>query len=89
MKKVFFITILFTLMVNVVLYAQQGPKKAKKRSKAQVVETLKEDGIDPVCKMKVKKGSSLTHTHEGIQYGFCNPMCKENFVKTPDKFLKK
>ncbi|MCA0365726.1 MAG: YHS domain-containing protein [Bacteroidetes bacterium] len=89
MKKIILTAMIFASVASLTTWAQQEPaKKSKKKAKVETA-ALKEDGIDPVCKMKVKKGSTITHTHEGVQYGFCNPMCKDNFVKSPEKYLKK
>jgi YHS domain-containing protein len=51
-------------------------------------DVLKQDGIDPVCHMKVKKGSTITTVHNGKQYGFCNETCKMRFLKSPGEFLQ-
>lgn len=86
MKKIILTAMIFASMASLAGWAQQEPtKKSKKKAQA---ETLKEDGIDPVCKMSVKKGSKLAHTHDGKQYGFCSPMCKDKFVKNPTAFVK-
>lgn len=52
-------------------------------------EPLKENGIDPVCKMKVAKGTALTTTYKGKQIGFCGDYCKEKFEEKPDKYVPK
>lgn len=44
--------------------------------------------IDPVCKMKVDPATAAgTFNHEGVDYYFCNPRCKEKFAAAPEKFL--
>ena len=47
-------------------------------------------GVDPVCGMQVDldaaKGGKFAHG--GIDYGFCNPRCREKFAADPDRFLK-
>lgn len=70
----------------------QEPKPKKpgtKTKKAPNVDVLREDGIDPVCSMKVTKGTTSVSTFGGKQYGFCSGMCKERFDKNPDKYLSK
>jgi putative intracellular protease/amidase/YHS domain-containing protein len=60
------------------------------RKQAQPISTnvlLLNGGVDPVCHMSVKKGSTITAMHEGKQYGFCSKMCKEQFEKEPKRFL--
>ena len=67
------------------------PKKpgTKTKTKAPNADVLREDGIDPVCNMKVTKGATSVSTFGGKQYGFCSGMCKERFDKNPDKYLPK
>ncbi len=60
---------------------QQDPKKEKS-------EALTKNGIDPVCKMTVKKGTKLVSIHKEKQFGFCSKMCKDSFDKNPEKFVK-
>jgi YHS domain-containing protein len=60
---------------------QEKPQKGKS-------ETLAKNSTDPVCKMTVKKGSKLVSTHKEKQYGFCGKMCKDQFDKHPEKFVK-
>ncbi len=52
-------------------------------------DTLKVDGIDPVCKMKVKAGNTETVVYNKITYGFCSESCKKTFVANPKKYIKK
>jgi YHS domain-containing protein len=51
-------------------------------------EPLKENDKDPVCKMKVKKGTTLTAFHKEKNYGFCNEYCREVFLEKPEKYVK-
>jgi YHS domain-containing protein len=50
---------------------------------------LEKDGKDPVCGMKVKKGTTLVSLHKEKQHGFCSKTCKEKFDKDPAKYVKK
>ena len=43
--------------------------------------------IDPACKMKVAEDAPISHTHEGVTYGFCGEGCKAAFVAEPASFL--
>jgi YHS domain-containing protein/TusA-related sulfurtransferase len=46
--------------------------------------------VDPVCGMTVKKAEAkATYEYKGATYYFCNPGCKDAFVKEPEKFLQK
>jgi YHS domain-containing protein len=45
--------------------------------------------IDPVCSMTVVKATAkATFEYKGTTYYFCNPGCKDAFVKEPEKYLK-
>ncbi len=44
--------------------------------------------IDPVCGMVVDPAKTTHHAlHEGVEYHFCNPRCREKFVADPGKYL--
>jgi len=47
--------------------------------------------LDPVCGMGVdpKKAGEKKSTYGGQTYYFCNPSCKETFLKNPSKYLVK
>lgn len=62
--------------------------KANEKPTTLLTDTLKKDGIDPVCKMKVKAGSTKTVVYNKIVYGFCSESCKQKFVKEPSKYIK-
>ncbi len=44
---------------------------------------------DPVCGMNVMPGKAKggSATHEGHEYWFCNPKCREKFVADPGKYI--
>ena len=42
---------------------------------------------DPACRMKISPDAHITHTHEGVTYGFCGEGCKKAFVAEPNTFL--
>lgn len=76
------IILAISILVSIQAIAfQQEPKKEKS-------ETLAKNGIDPVCKMTVKKGTKLVSIHKEKQFGFCTKMCKDSFDKNPEKFVK-
>lgn len=50
-------------------------------------DVLKQDSNDPVCHMKVHKGSTITANYNGKQYGFCGEGCKKKFLNNPAAFL--
>lgn len=43
--------------------------------------------LDPICGMKTADHLSDTATYEGKVYGFCSTMCKEEFLKNPEKHI--
>jgi xanthine dehydrogenase accessory factor len=44
--------------------------------------------VDPVCGMKVEVATAKHRAdHAGRSFYFCNPRCKEKFLKAPDQFL--
>ena len=51
-------------------------------------DTLKKDGIDPVCKMKVKARNTKTVVFEIVTYVFFSEICKKTFVANPKKYIK-
>lgn len=69
-------------------YDHSKMEASMKTTPTKQSEPLKSNGVDPVCKMKVKKGSTITHIHGGKQYGFCNEYCKEVFMEKPEKYVK-
>jgi YHS domain-containing protein len=54
-----------------------------------VAQQLSADkAIDPVCGMTVVKANAkATYDYKGTTYYFCNPGCKDSFVKDPEKYL--
>src|SRR3954463_3240933 len=44
---------------------------------------------DPVCGMNVMPGAAKggSATHDGHEYWFCNPKCREKFLADPAKYL--
>jgi YHS domain-containing protein len=45
--------------------------------------------VDPVCGMTVVKANAkATFDYKGTTYYFCNPGCKDAFVKDPEKYLQ-
>src|ERR1035437_6805824 len=42
---------------------------------------------DPVCGMDVDDDTHLRHKHDGRDYVFCNPRCRDKFKADPDRYL--
>ena len=45
--------------------------------------------MDPVCGMMVEIEKSLSSSHAGKEYFFCDPDCKTNFDRQPEKYMEK
>lgn len=59
------------------------------QQKIAVIDTLKKDGIDPICKMKVKAGNTKIVVFKKVTYGFCSEGCKKTFAANPKKYITK
>jgi positive regulator of sigma E activity/YHS domain-containing protein len=45
--------------------------------------------VDPVCKMIVAPAEApASFTHEDRTYYFCSPLCRNAFIRDPEKFLR-
>lgn len=55
------------------------------RSQAQAAE-VKEEAIDPVCTMDVKKDPDKSIQHKGYTYYFCSKDCMDKFQKDTKKY---
>lgn len=86
MKKVL-ITASLTLTLATFAYATAPTKLTQ--TKPVAADTLKKDGVDLVCKMKVKAGNTKTVTIDKVTYGFCSESCKKSFIAEPKKYIKK
>lgn len=85
MKK---ITLIITLTFTSLQVFSLNSKIEVKQQQV-LADTLKKDGIDPVCKMKVKAGHTKTAVFNKITYGFCSESCKKSFAANPKKYVKK
>ena len=53
-----------------------------------VAQQSADTAVDPVCGMTVVKANAkATYDYKGTTYYFCNPGCKDSFVKDPEKYL--
>lgn len=44
---------------------------------------------DPVCGMRLEKNSpDLTFSHQGKNYYFCSPSCRQQFESKPEKYVR-
>ncbi len=84
MKKIRYIIVAMLLLGISVAKAND-----KVVSETLQTDTLKKDGNDPVCKMKVKAGHTRTAVYEKTVYGFCSESCRKKFVIEPKKYIRK
>ncbi|WP_316803433.1 YHS domain-containing protein [Pedobacter nototheniae] len=80
--------IITTLIALVAMLTLKATENHFTNPDTPLTDTLKKEGIDPVCKMKVKAGSTKTVVYNKVVYGFCSESCKQKFVKEPVKYTK-
>lgn|GEM_PF-4297030 len=79
-------TFLLLFVVCITVSAQSTTRSEVKKVTSPAKKTevkvipLPADDKDPVCFMKVKKGSLLTTRYKGKLYGFCSDHCKAVFL---------
>ena len=77
------------LALGLYYYVADAQEPVTKGAAQKENKTLDKDGKDPVCGMKVKKGTTLLSVYKEKQHGFCGKTCKERFDKEPDKYVRK
>ena len=69
---------------------QTAPKPVTRQAKpASKSAPLAAEGIDPVCRMTLPKGTEQTVMFGSKQYGFCSGICKARFERDPAKYVTK
>ncbi|MFN3019490.1 YHS domain-containing protein [Chryseobacterium sp. TY3] len=63
-------------------------KQASEMESGLKISTKVVNEEDPICHMKTSDHLSDTLTYKGQVYGFCSSMCKDEFKKNPDSYLK-
>ena len=66
-----------------------APTPVKPVAVLPTMTPLAADGTDPVCRMGVAKGTAITASFGGRQYGFCSGVCRERFLRGPAKYATK
>lgn len=92
MKKIVYI--MLSLLILTSCKKEEVKKEMKETSFEKPKNPLNDlkyaNTIDFYCNMDINKfGVSDTVTYKGKLYGFCSTMCKDEFVKTPEKYLAK
>lgn len=77
------------LIIIALCFAQtliaQSPKDTS--ATTQLVP-LSVKSIDPVCRMRLRRGSVDSIDYQGVRYGFCDTICKQKFLAKPHIFIK-
>ncbi|WP_413533075.1 YHS domain-containing protein [Empedobacter brevis] len=93
LKNIFSFTILgFTLLSCNKEQAKEENFEVKHISHEEMKAANKLDvavvnEADPICGMKTADHLSDTANYKGKTYGFCSTMCKEEFLKNPEKYI--
>ncbi len=92
MKNIVYILLLVLVLSS--CKKEESKKEVKETSFEKPTNALNNlkynNKIDFYCQMDiVKYGVSDTVTYKGKLYGFCSKMCKDEFLKTPEKYLAK
>ncbi len=92
MKNIVYILLLVLVLSS--CKKEESKKEVKETSFEKPTNALNNlkynNKIDFYCQMDiVKYGVSDTVTYKGKLYGFCSKMCKDEFLKTPKKYLAK
>ncbi len=93
LKNIFALTLLgLTLFSCNKEQPKQGNFEVKHVSHEEMKATQKLDvavvnEFDPICGMKTADHLSDTATYNGKTYGFCSTMCKDEFLKNPEKHI--
>jgi YHS domain-containing protein len=69
-------------------------KPSEKKDEAATDTSVRDEGgaavIDPVCGMTVKpESAAASYEHDGMEYYFCSPHCRNKFQENPKAFLQK
>ncbi len=92
MKNIVYILLLVLVLSS--CKKEESKKEVKETSFEKPTNALNNlkynNKIDFYCQMDiVKYGVSDTVIYKGKLYGFCSKMCKDEFLKTPEKYLEK
>jgi YHS domain-containing protein len=88
MKKYWLLAIFFMALIITSCSKSENENANQKEGQLNVEKVKLDSDKDPVCQMSVKDHPEDTATYNGKVYGFCNPGCKAEFKKDPQKYIK-
>jgi YHS domain-containing protein len=90
MKSKIFLAAL--LCVSMMSCAQETPKVKHKTKKETTqnknAKTKFVNAVDPICKMKTDENTKVSAVYKNKTYGFCSDYCKDEFLKSPEKYAR-
>ena len=91
MKSKIILTVL--LSISFLSCVQETPKVKHKKtnhsSKSSSVKVKFANAEDPICHMPTENDMKDTAVYKNKTYGFCSPLCKDEFKKNPEKYVQK
>ena len=77
------------LIITALCFTQTLLAQSKKDTSATTqLVPLSVKSIDPVCRMRLRRGAVDSIDYQGVRYGFCDTICKHRFLKNPKHFEK-
>ncbi len=88
-----------TITATIFIFSCTGPQKEDKKTALEHMTTKKDSSLvkytvnmvvnkkDFSCGMPVSAGLEDTCQYKGKAYGFCSKECKEEFLKSPERYL--
>lgn len=76
-----------TILAEIIQYRRN---KNNTPVKLETTATTRIEAVDPVCHMIVDMNKTMFKAeHQGKEYGFCCPHCRQSFMKDPESYLLK
>ena len=81
------------LSISLLSCAQESPKVKHKKANTSAKSNAKSmkfaNAEDPICHMPTEPDMKDTAVYKNKTYGFCSPLCKDEFKKNPEKYVQK
>lgn len=89
MKKLYCITV-FSGFLLLMFSCNQNKMEVKHATASKINQknVMIVNKEDPICGMDVTENFSDTAVYKGKVYGFCSSVCKGEFKKEPQKYIK-